>query len=578
MKMSKMVQALAIVPLFLVLAFQGSQPAAALGPQQEAKLEELRKLRRERRKKETAAQKVQAEIDALKKNIDALIPDVIQSLLKDLKTGSPEAVSLATARLAEVGTPANPELESLAKTGAPDEQARARAVLKLIASVEAGDSGLWKQWAASGRASSEYNGQGKTDDSDWSARQACGKPDTDEDGDHPTAWASQKPDGGEEWLELTYQAVRPARIRIHESFNPGAVTTIEALDAGKKWQVLWKGKDATTDSPGILDIALDPTTFATRVIRITLDTSNVEGWNEIDAVQLIGEPTGDPVQVAESSGPEAPSTPKGTVKSIKFDSKNIGAPRNVKVWLPPGHDPKKSYPVFYTCDGMLNVDMKLVEPLIADGRIPPIIVVAIMHGPNLRMQEYVQTGSRDFEAHEKWFIEAVLPWAEKEFGASRNRLERIVFGSSNGGPFSLTMGARHPDLFGNVVGAMVYALSLSKWKKELAEQPRGAAALPPVRGRPGRQRRAGERGRREGPEGERLSRFQHRGRGGRPYQPVQPGHAAQGARGVFWKEERRREGEISERLLGAGLTKSPAAFFLGTRDARSKHQQDHRDA
>ena len=100
--------------------------------------------------------------------------------------------------------------------------------------------------------------------------------------------------------------------------------------------MLWKGKDATTDSPGILDIALDPTTFATRVIRITLDTSNVEGWNEIDAVQLIGEPTGDPVQVAESSGPEAPSTPKGTVESIKFDSKNIGAPPECEGLAPPG--------------------------------------------------------------------------------------------------------------------------------------------------------------------------------------------------------------------------------------------------
>jgi enterochelin esterase-like enzyme len=436
-----------------------------LGVQQEGRLEELRKLRRELRKKEGAAD--------VKKAIDALIPDIVQPLLKELKTGSLEAVSLATARLAEVGTPASPELEILAKSGTPEEQARAKAVLKLIATFEAGDSGLWKQWAASGKASSEYNGQGKTDDSDWSAQQACGKPDTDEDGDHPTAWASHKPDGGEEWLELTYSAaIRPARIRIHESFNPGAVTRIEALDAERKWRTLWKGKDTSADRAGILDVAWDPAEFATRVIRISLDTSDVEGWNEIDAVQLIGEPPGEAVHAAEATGPEAPSAPRATVKSIKFDSKSIGAPRNVKVWLPPGHDPKKSYPVFYTCDGMLNVNMKLVEPLIADGRIPPIIVVAIMHGPNLRMQEYVQTGSREFAAHEKWFIEEVLPWAEKEFGASKNRLERIVFGSSNGGPFSLTMGARHPDLFGNVVGAMVYALSLSKWKKELAEKPK----------------------------------------------------------------------------------------------------------
>jgi enterochelin esterase-like enzyme len=428
----------------------------ALQVPQDGKVEELRRLRRERRLKET---------DALRASIQALLPEVIQALMKDLRAGVPAA----TSRLAEIGSPAIPELEALAKSGTPDEQARAKTVLKLIAHFEAGDGGLWKQWAAGAKASSEYNGQGKADDADWSAAQACGRPDTETDGDHPTAWASHKPDDGDEWLELTYKAaVRPARVRIHESFNPGAVAKIEALDEEKKWRVVWKGTDTTTASPGVLDAALEASSFATRTIRITLDAAGVEGWNEIDAVQLIGEPAGDAVPPVD----EAPAPPKGTVKSVNFDSKNIGAARNVKVWLPPGHDPKKSYPVFYTCDGMLNVNMKLVEPLITAGRIPPVIVVAIMHGPNLRMQEYVQTGSKAFEAHEKWFIEEVLPWAEKEFGASPRREERIVFGSSNGGPFSLTMGARHPDKFGNVVGAMVYALGLSKWKRELAEQPK----------------------------------------------------------------------------------------------------------
>lgn len=453
---------LALLSVAFGLAIQQAAP-------QEGKLEELRRLRRERRLKEAE----KGDVEALGKSIKALIPDITRALLKDLKSGGPDAVSQATARLAEIGSPAALELEALAKSGAPEEQVRAKTVLKLIAHFETGDSGLWKQWAAGAKASSEYDGQGKTDDSDWAARQACGKPDTDTDGDHPTAWASHKPDGGEEWLELTFQAaVRPVRVRIHETFNPGAVAKIEALDGEEKWRVVWKGKDTTAGSPGVLDAPLDLPTFATRSLRITLDTAAVEGWNEIDAVQLIGEPAGDAFPTIDAPEPEAPSPPTGTVRSINFDSKNIGARRNVKVWLPPGHDPKKSYPVFYTCDGMLNVNMKLVAPLIAEGRIPPILVVAIMHGPNLRMQEYVQTGSKAFEAHEKWFIEEVLPWAEKEFGASRKREERIVFGSSNGGPFSLTMGARHPDLFGNVAGAMVYALGLSKWKKELAEQPK----------------------------------------------------------------------------------------------------------
>lgn len=479
MKIPRIILAIALGSLFLGAALQG----------QEGKPEDLRKLRRERRLKIAQAdalkkvadpdvgkkiQTLKDEAEALGKSITRLVPEVVQALLKDLKAGAAEGIPQTTARLAEVGTPAIPDLEALVKSGTPEEQARAKGVLNLIREVEPGDTGLWKQWAASARASSEYEGQGKEDKSDWSAQQACGKPDTEEAGDLPTAWASQAPDAGEEWLELTYRAaVRPARVRIRETFNPGAVVKIEALDGEKKWRVLWKGKDTTDEAPGDLDVRFDPPDFATRVLRVTLDTSEVEGWNEIDAVQLIGEPTGEAVPVADAKEAEAPAGPKGTVKSINFDSKHIGAPRNVKVWLPPGHDPKKNYPVFYTCDGMLNVRMKLVEPLIADGTIPPIIIVAIMHGPNMRMSEYLpQTSPRDFDAHEKWFIEEVLPWAEKEFGASKDRMERIVFGSSNGGPFSLTMGARHPDLFGNVVGAMVYALALPKWKKELAEQPK----------------------------------------------------------------------------------------------------------
>ena len=167
-----------------------------------------------------------------------------------------------------------------------------------------------------------------------------------------------------------------------------------------------------------------------------------------------------------------PQSSEGKIQTIEYDSKNIGDKRKVEVYLPADHDPKKSYPVFYTSDGMLNVNVKLVEPLIADGRIPPVIIVAINHGPNKRMEEYVpQTSPSDFLAHEKWFCQEILPWSQKEFGASKNRMERIVFGSSNGGPWSLTMAARHPDLFGNVVGAMVYALQLPAWKKELLARP-----------------------------------------------------------------------------------------------------------
>ncbi|MBI4566524.1 MAG: hypothetical protein HY716_17740 [Planctomycetes bacterium] len=275
---------------------------------QDGKMGDLRQLRRERRQKEAQVealkkgkdakteesrkkiQALEAEIAEKGKTIQDLVPKVVQELIKGLKADAQETRDRAVAGLAEVGSAAIPDVEALAKSGTPDDQARAQSAIKLIRSLGVDDTGVCKQWAADAEASSEYG------EDQWSAQQACGEPDTDEDGDVPTAWASQDPDGGEEWLELTYKhAVRPVRVRVHETFNPGAVVKIEARDAEKKWHVLWKGKDPTEDSPAYLDVSFDPPNFVTRVIRVTLDTEEVEGWNEIDAVQLLGEPAGESV-------------------------------------------------------------------------------------------------------------------------------------------------------------------------------------------------------------------------------------------------------------------------------------------
>ena len=310
-----------VVALPLLISARGVAPgggvSAVLEGQEEGNFEKLRKLRSKKRAKEAQIhalnkgadsrsekprkriRELQGEVEDLGKSIGGLIPELLQELLKDLRSDAAEACSRATARLAQVGTPAIPDLESMAKSGTPEEQALAKTALKWIQDFEAGDSGLWKQWALKAEASSEYG------EEDWSAQQACGKPDTKVAGDRPTAWTSENPDEGEEWLELTYRAsVRPLGIRVHETFNPGAVVKIEGQDAGKKWRVLWQGKDEAKAAPACLDVQVEPQDFATRVVRVTLDTSLVKGWNEIDAVQLIGEPTGEALPPVEGASPE----------------------------------------------------------------------------------------------------------------------------------------------------------------------------------------------------------------------------------------------------------------------------------
>lgn len=143
------------------------------------------------------------------------------------------------------------------------------------------------QWAVDAVASSAFGSDG------YSALQATGAPDTPTPGDLPTAWASQDPDGGAETLELAYGVpVNPAAIAIYETYNPGSIVLIEAYNAdADEWVVLWEGAVEESDTPfRIYSPALAPVDFVTDQIRLTLDTSVVTGWNEIDAVQLFGRP------------------------------------------------------------------------------------------------------------------------------------------------------------------------------------------------------------------------------------------------------------------------------------------------
>ena len=158
-------------------------------------------------------------------------------------------------------------------------------------------------------------------------------------------------------------------------------------------------------------------------------------------------------------------------KTIQFKSKHIGASRTVTVWTSPGHDPRKRNPVVYAADGMSNVNIGNIAPLIREGRIPPVIIIGTMYGDGMRQKEYrPQESPKDFDAHEKWIYDELLPWAEKEYGAATDRRDRVVYGSSNGGPWALTMASRHPDLFGNVFAMMVYGLAHSAWQNEMKPQ------------------------------------------------------------------------------------------------------------
>jgi hypothetical protein len=121
----------------------------------------------------------------------------------------------------------------------------------------------------------------------WGHEQATGAPDTPEPGDRVTAWASREPDGGPEWLRLGFgKPVEIAEVRIRETYNPGAVSRVAAVVDGRE-QVVWEGTEDPAPAPRDFVVPAKDKVVAQTIV-IYLDTARVPGWNEIDAVELVG--------------------------------------------------------------------------------------------------------------------------------------------------------------------------------------------------------------------------------------------------------------------------------------------------
>jgi hypothetical protein len=145
--------------------------------------------------------------------------------------------------------------------------------------------GALSQWAVAASASSQYG------DDSWSAGQATGEPDTPECGDIDTAWASEFSDGVD-WLRLEYETpVIPLRIAIYETYNPGAIVKVETVSVDGETATVYEAQAApAVTCPRVLEVQTIGAFAAVNAVIVSLDQSAHTGWNEIDAVELVGIP------------------------------------------------------------------------------------------------------------------------------------------------------------------------------------------------------------------------------------------------------------------------------------------------
>jgi hypothetical protein len=123
----------------------------------------------------------------------------------------------------------------------------------------------------------------------WGPEQVVGPPNTMQAGDVSTAWASRMPDGGPEWLKVEYEKeTQVVEVRVRETYNPGAITRVTAVLPGGEEALLWEGDEPPAEAPVDRSFPASNVNVRTRSIKVYLDTKKVPGWNEIDAVELIG--------------------------------------------------------------------------------------------------------------------------------------------------------------------------------------------------------------------------------------------------------------------------------------------------
>jgi hypothetical protein len=155
-----------------------------------------------------------------------------------------------------------------------------------VAPPEIVQSGTVRQWAIAADASSNY------DNPEWAAIQATGAPDTGRCGDIQTAWASASSDDVD-WLELEYaDPVYATAVNIYQTFNPNQVVKVELLSTLGRALTIYQAEPIQVDQPCpyILSITIDKTNTRYNRVRLTVDQSTTGlGWNEIDAVELVGD-------------------------------------------------------------------------------------------------------------------------------------------------------------------------------------------------------------------------------------------------------------------------------------------------
>ncbi|MBR5683764.1 MAG: carbohydrate binding domain-containing protein [Ruminococcus sp.] len=155
---------------------------------------------------------------------------------------------------------------------------------------------------------------------------------------------------------------------------------------------------------------------------------------------------------------------EGKLEHITYFSKKANREKGANVWLPPGYDSSKKYPVFYVNHGYGGDESAMVNGmgvreiatnLIKSGEAEPMIIVFTNQYTDPNHTAQTGNGQADVPGYDN-FVEdmpdSLMPYIESHYPVKTGRENTAVAGFSMGGRESLYIGMKCCDKVGYIGG------------------------------------------------------------------------------------------------------------------------------
>jgi len=163
-----------------------------------------------------------------------------------------------------------------------------------------------------------------------------------------------------------------------------------------------------------------------------------------------------------------PPPPRAGVEAITIPSVALGRDMPALVWLPEPPEAGHTYPLVVLFHGQggdvgawfhgIGVDV-IARDLIAQGLIPPIILVSAGIDDSMGIDSTPSADGYDHGAYGTWIADELMPALAARYPVSADPQDQFLAGLSMGGYAALHGVFRHPDRFGGA-GALSPAITL----------------------------------------------------------------------------------------------------------------------